>query len=874
MSPWLALALAIIVAGGLAILLRLRLLGIAIGFWVTFAASIAVLAASGHAMTARWHLGPVSDWYFWQVLAFSPEILVFLFFMITDPKTIPAGSIGRRRVRRRDRAARGAPAAPQTTEFATKVALLSSLSIVCAARPLLSSSSTSPAPRGQSGRLQCSRRAAGGAGRGGARRRGRRSRACSSLAGIPARSSAGRRDSPPTCRRATSPRSRSAARRACAPIDRAHGAGDRARRRRRSPVEADALRRRDRDARSGGSGRRPARRRCGSRSGLRRAAPIVVPHYLVERMRVTLEPGEGQAPPTVVADDRRDGRARDVLRLAARRSSVAALRRASSRDVRAHAGGRPLPDRRPRGGRRPRRRRSPPLRVRSRGVRRRSPAGRRRARSGSTSAQGAFRFGVERRPEAMMGGGLCWIDYDNDGWLDLFVVNSYADDEHARWQRAAVSRAARSSTTCTAEFVDVSRGSGADLQLRGQRLRRRRLQPRRQHRSLRDDRGYTSPRRDAALEQRRRHLHGGRARGRDRLLRLALRRRGRRTSTATAARISSSPATPTPNAPIPGSTAGFPTNHVGRARPPLPQRGHRRERPLALPRGRAARRPRGEAPRPRSRRGLHGRQRRRPARPLCRQRRGPEPAVPQRPGPGRGRAGLGFRFVERARQEGVADPNAGMGIAAADYSGDGRDDLFVSNSRGQTHAVFRSAARRRARPFADARPDFAAALRQELHRLGRLLGRPQSRRHPRPRAGQRRHPGHEPRSRTPRRSRCSRISRRRVAGRVRGRQRPAGAAAGPRVNGRGLAAADFDNDGNIDIAINTIGGPLVLLRNTTAPRPLARGHSSTGFAPGAVVTAVLPGRPQARPRGSRRQQLPLLGGSPRSLRPRRRDESR
>ena len=45
-------------------------------------------------MTARWHLGPVSDWYFWQVLAFSPEILVFLFFMITDPKTIPAGKSG------------------------------------------------------------------------------------------------------------------------------------------------------------------------------------------------------------------------------------------------------------------------------------------------------------------------------------------------------------------------------------------------------------------------------------------------------------------------------------------------------------------------------------------------------------------------------------------------------------------------------------------------------------------------------------------------------------------------------------------------------------------------------------------------------------
>ena len=39
---------------------------------------------------------------------------------------------------------------------------------------------------------------------------------------------------------------------------------------------------------------------------------------------------------------------------------------------------------------------------------------------------------------------------------------------------------------------------------------------------------------------------------------------------------------------------------------------------------------------------------------------------------------------------GVADPNAGMGIAAADYSGDGRPDLLVTNSHKQLHGVFRS----------------------------------------------------------------------------------------------------------------------------------------------------------------------------------------
>jgi len=60
-----------------------------------------------------------------------------------------------------------------------------------------------------------------------------------------------------------------------------------------------------------------------------------------------------------------------------------------------------------------------------------------------------------------------------------------------------------------------------------------------------------------------------------------------------------------------------------------------------------------------------------------------------------------------------------------------------------------------------------------------------------------------------------------------------------RIGGRGLAVADAFNDGNQDVAINSIGGPLVLLRNTNTS-----GHwlevSLKGFQPGALVTAVLP----------------------------------
>ena len=112
MSWWMALALAIIVTGGFAILRRLHLLRVALSFWAAFAAGIGVLALAGHEMTARWHLGPIHGAFFWWVLITSPEVLVFLFFMITDPKTAPAGGRARIVYGVDPRAARRAPDRP------------------------------------------------------------------------------------------------------------------------------------------------------------------------------------------------------------------------------------------------------------------------------------------------------------------------------------------------------------------------------------------------------------------------------------------------------------------------------------------------------------------------------------------------------------------------------------------------------------------------------------------------------------------------------------------------------------------------------------------------------------------------------------------
>ena len=136
-NPAMIIAYAVILVGGTLITRRLGLLVTVVSFWITLCIGTAVNAASGQCFTSRWAFAPVCGTELWLTIATSPEILIFTFFMITDPRTVPRGRVARITFGALVGIVCVMLMAPQQTEFGAKVALLAGLTIVTAIRPPL-----------------------------------------------------------------------------------------------------------------------------------------------------------------------------------------------------------------------------------------------------------------------------------------------------------------------------------------------------------------------------------------------------------------------------------------------------------------------------------------------------------------------------------------------------------------------------------------------------------------------------------------------------------------------------------------------------------------------------------------------------------------
>ena len=79
---------------------------------------------------------------------------------------------------------------------------------------------------------------------------------------------------------------------------------------------------------------------------------------------------------------------------------------------------------------------------------------------------GAFHWEMSGDAVAMMGGGLCWLDFDNDGWLDLFVVNSYAVAEAGPLSDSRLSATSSSNRLSVPTTLTAIAASGSRCDLR------------------------------------------------------------------------------------------------------------------------------------------------------------------------------------------------------------------------------------------------------------------------------------------------------------------------------------------------------------------------------------------------------------------------
>lgn len=130
-------AFAVIVGGAFWVLRQVKMIPLAAAFLATFLPIIGLFALFGRSYVASWHDGPVGGSFYWLTIALSPEVLIFTFFMITDPQTAPKSKLGRMMYASLTAVVAALLILPQGTEFGIKVAILSSLLLTCALVPAI-----------------------------------------------------------------------------------------------------------------------------------------------------------------------------------------------------------------------------------------------------------------------------------------------------------------------------------------------------------------------------------------------------------------------------------------------------------------------------------------------------------------------------------------------------------------------------------------------------------------------------------------------------------------------------------------------------------------------------------------------------------------
>ncbi len=137
LGPGVILTVAVILFGGLWILRTVKMVPMVLSYLCTFGVILAIFALTGRSFYATWSPDAVTGVSYWLNIALSPEVVAYAFFMMSDPQTAPKSPRARIIYGGAGAVVTSALLYFQHTEFGIKVAILASLTVICAIVPFI-----------------------------------------------------------------------------------------------------------------------------------------------------------------------------------------------------------------------------------------------------------------------------------------------------------------------------------------------------------------------------------------------------------------------------------------------------------------------------------------------------------------------------------------------------------------------------------------------------------------------------------------------------------------------------------------------------------------------------------------------------------------